>query len=257
MVVDERTQRPRPAGQRPAPRGGRRAAAQAGAYWPALLIWHVAAPPGHVLEAVRAEAARTEPRGVWLPRRRGVALLYPHRAVGEARARTHAWLEAIVACARRLAPASGAQAVVSAAPAPLSLVGARLRGLADLGELQSLAMRDRAVISERDMPLQRLLRDHLDRSAATAYLEGVLAPLIAWDREHQGGLLEVLEAALDYPAHEEAAQRCFMHRNTFRRRLNRALDIIGVSLEDPDMRLALHVALKLRALVAQPDGRRR
>jgi hypothetical protein len=36
-----------------------------------------------------------------------------------------------------------------------------------------------------------------------------------------------------------------MHRNTFRHRYNQAAEILGHSLDEPDVRLAVHVALKL------------
>jgi DNA-binding PucR family transcriptional regulator len=38
-----------------------------------------------------------------------------------------------------------------------------------------------------------------------------------------------------------------MHRNTFRRQLGKALELIDVDLTCPEERLALHVALKMRA----------
>jgi hypothetical protein len=65
-------------------------------------------------------------------------------------------------------------------------------------------------------------------------------------------LLAVLEAALDYPRHEQAAHRCYMHRNTFRHRLQMATQVLGHDLEDPDVRLAMHVALKLRRMIEAP-----
>jgi hypothetical protein len=39
-----------------------------------------------------------------------------------------------------------------------------------------------------------------------------------------------------------------MHRNTFRHRLRQALGVLGADLDDPAMRLALHVAIKLRRI---------
>ena len=41
-----------------------------------------------------------------------------------------------------------------------------------------------------------------------------------------------------------------MHRNTFRHRVHQAREVLGDTLEDPDVRLAVHVALKLRRLLA-------
>ena len=42
----------------------------------------------------------------------------------------------------------------------------------------------------------------------------------------------------------------FMHRNTFRRQLGKALELIDVDLTCPEERLALHVALKMRSFDA-------
>jgi DNA-binding PucR family transcriptional regulator len=44
-----------------------------------------------------------------------------------------------------------------------------------------------------------------------------------------------------------------MHRNTFRRHMTQALELVDADLEDPDDRLTLHVALKLRRLLALPQ----
>ena len=79
-----------------------------------------------------------------------------------------------------------------------------------------------------------------------------IGALLAWDGERHGDLLTVLEAALDYPQHEQAANRCYMHRNTFRQRLQMATQVLGHDLEDPDVRLATHVALKLRRMIRPP-----
>jgi DNA-binding PucR family transcriptional regulator len=44
-----------------------------------------------------------------------------------------------------------------------------------------------------------------------------------------------------------------MHRNTFRHRLRQAARLAGDPLDDPERRLALHVALKLhRMRVSRP-----
>jgi DNA-binding PucR family transcriptional regulator len=37
-----------------------------------------------------------------------------------------------------------------------------------------------------------------------------------------------------------------MHRNTFRHRLRQAMEFLGDALDDPEVRVAVHVALKLR-----------
>jgi hypothetical protein len=112
---------------------------------------------------------------------------------------------------------------------------------------------ERPLLWSRTFGLERFLRDHVGAAGARRFVDEQLAPLIGWDAEHQTGLLAVLEAALDHPRHDEAARHCFMHRNTFRHRLRQALAVLGDPLEDPDSRLAVHVALKLRRLAAAAE----
>jgi len=92
------------------------------------------------------------------------------------------------------------------------------------------------------------LLETLDPRQASAFIEGQLAGLQAYDREHGSNLQGVLELALDHDNRNTAARAAFMHRNTFRRQLRKALELIDVDLACPEERLALHVALKMRAL---------
>jgi purine catabolism regulator len=105
----------------------------------------------------------------------------------------------------------------------------------------------RPVASARDHPLARLL-ERVDARAATSFVHEQLAVLAAHDREHGTNLLRVLELALDHHDRNAAARAAFMHRNTFRRQLRNALELIDADLDCPEERLALHLALKLRAL---------
>jgi hypothetical protein len=90
------------------------------------------------------------------------------------------------------------------------------------------------------------LLGRLDARQAATFIEHRLAPVVAHDREHGTDLQGVLELALDHPHRHEAADAAYMHRNTFRRQLDRALRLLDVDLRRPDERLALHLALKLR-----------
>ena len=92
------------------------------------------------------------------------------------------------------------------------------------------------------------LLETLDPRQASAFIEGQLGGLQAYDHEHGTNLQRVLELALDHDNRNTAADAAFMHRNTFRRQLRRALELIDVDLACPEERLALHVALKMRAL---------
>jgi purine catabolism regulator len=177
-----------------------------------------------------------------------MVLLHPTGGAG-----ARAWFEHVVRYARRLAPSAGARAVVADGPAGvLGLAGcvAELEGLSRLGPR---ANEEVPVLSARQYALDRLLAQVVERRELRAFVAEQVGRLIEWDREHHGDLLVVLEAALDFPRHEQAAHRCFMHRNTFRHRLRHATEVLGRDLDDPDVRLATHVALKLRKAV-EPDG---
>jgi PucR family transcriptional regulator, purine catabolism regulatory protein len=105
---------------------------------------------------------------------------------------------------------------------------------------------DAPVLQAEQFALDRLLSQSVDRRAAGAFVDEQLGPLLAYDAEHGGDLAHVLEAGLDFPRHDVAARRCFMHRNTFRHRMRMATSVLGRDLDDPDVRLAVHLALKLR-----------
>ena len=225
----------------------RRQAAELGlqladAYWAAVMTWRHMAPRQDVLEAVERESVQAGAFAV--PRGRGMVLLYPG-------ADASAWFERVVACARRLAPAAGVQAIAIDAPVDLPALGARVAELEALSRLGPRA-EDQPVLSARQYGLDRLLLHGVRRNEAQAFVLEQIGALLAWDGEHHGDLLTVLEASLDYPLHEQAAHRCYMHRNTFRQRLRMATQVLGHDLEDPDVRLATHVALKLRRMIRPP-----
>lgn len=227
----------------------------ADAYWPAILTWHGIAPALPVTERLardalsRAEGSLT----ALLPRR--IVLLYPCRD-GDS-AERFAWLTQIVAQARTLAPSFPAQAIVGEAAVELAGVSAEVAELDALWRLGPRVERSRPVVTVRSYALERLFWEHLDAAAARRFVDEQLERLTAWDREHRTDLLSVLEAALDLPRHDQAASSCFMHRNTFRHRLQQAEEVLGTKLQDPDERLAVHVALKLHRLLAasSPDTR--
>lgn len=222
----------------------------ADAYWPAILTWHGVTPPGAVVEGVAREASGLAEGSLTAVLSRRIVLLHPSPDGGDGRSLD--WMREVVGQARALAPSFPAQAIAAEAAVELGAVSA---GVAELDALRRLGPRvegDRLVVSAREYALECLLWKHLDASVAGAFVREQLEPLIAWDREHRTDLLSVLEAELDFPRHDQAARSCFMHRNTFRHRVHQAREVLGDTLEDPDVRLAVHVALKLRRLLSRP-----
>jgi PucR family transcriptional regulator, purine catabolism regulatory protein len=76
-----------------------------------------------------------------------------------------------------------------------------------------------------------------------------LAPLLNGDAHES--LLATLEMFFTTNGNTfQAAQRLGLHRNTLTYRLNRIQELLGVTLDDPDVRLALHLALKIRQVTS-------
>lgn len=231
----------------------------AGAYWPAILTWHGTPPPGPLLERLARHALGSTEGGLAALLQRRVVLLRPSRDDDAAAEREEAFacLAQVVAHAGTLAPSFPPQAIVGEQAVPVAGVSAAIAELQALCRLGPRTEDGRPVVPTRAFALERLFREHLDAAAAHRFVAEQLERLAAWDREHRTDLLAVLEAALDFPRHDQAASRCYMHRNTFRHRLQQAGELLGTPLDDPDERLAVHVALKLRRIAASADGEAR
>jgi sugar diacid utilization regulator len=216
----------------------------ADAYCPAMLGWRGRPPRPDVTEAI-GEPPADASGALSVPIAERAILLHP--ADGhEGGTRALEWFRTVAERARRLAPTARPQVIVDERALPLRDLSAGVAELDALWRMGPRAEDEQPLVSVRHYALDRLLARTADSTAASDFVRQQLGPLIAWDDEHQGDLLTVLEAALDFPRHDVAAARCFMHRNTFRHRLRHATELLGDALDDPEMRLAVHVALKLR-----------
>jgi hypothetical protein len=222
------------------------------AYWPAVLSWGAGPPAADIVERIDREARRLHRGGLTAASNGRVVLLHP----GDGGAPSvMSWLEHVVAQARRAAPHARPQVVAGEAPVALEDLCASVARLRRLSGYGSGAEPGRSVVAARQYALERLLGEALAPEETRSFVDDLLGGLITWDREHRSDLLRVLEAALDSPRHDQAALRCYMHRNTFRLRLRKALLVLGDDFEDPGVRLAVHVALKLRHVTARATDR--
>ncbi len=223
------------------------------AYHAAVLAWPDGTPRPGMLRAVQVEATRLAPRSLSVAVDGVVVLLYPE-GPGSAQ-RASAWTEHVVSFARPVGSSQAAQALAGGAAHPLPELRDAVDNLLVLSRFLGAARDGTPVVPVERFGLEHLLSRGLDPRAAAAFVDAQLRQLVAWDAEHDDHLLDVLEAALDLPRHGLAAERCFMHRNTFRQRLRHALELAGGSLEEPERRLALHVAMKLRRVLAEEPPR--
>jgi PucR C-terminal helix-turn-helix domain len=220
----------------------------ADAYWPAILGWrgHPARPD--IADAIDREA-RARANGALSVMRAGrTVLLHPNDGANGG-SRALEWFREVARRARRLAPTARPQVIMGEHELGLGELSAGVAELDELWEMGPRAEDDQPLVSVRHYALDRLLARTAGTSEASKFVRQWIGPLIAFDREHQADLLVVLEAGLDLPRHDVAAARCYMHRNTFRHRFRHATEILGGNLEDPDVRLAVHVALKLRRIM--------
>lgn len=141
------------------------------------------------------------------------------------------WLRAFAAAA------PGARGVLGA-PGPLEQLPTSLRRAAD-------ALRDTAPGELTDLGGSGGLADAgspLDTPQLRVWAQLRLAPL-ADDRT----LADTLAAYLRTRSEQAAARELNVHRHTVRNRLARAHALLGVSLDDPDIRAELWLALRLAA----------
>ncbi len=81
--------------------------------------------------------------------------------------------------------------------------------------------------------------------AVRAFADGLLRPLYEHDATGRGDLVDSLRAWLSrHGQWDAAAADLGVHRHTLRYRMRRVEEILGRSLDDPDVRMELWLALK-------------
>ena len=79
-----------------------------------------------------------------------------------------------------------------------------------------------------------------------------LGPLLDQDARNNGALIETLEGFFQCNGNlSETARTMHLHRNSLLYRLGRIEELLGRSLEDPELRLSLQIALKIRHLLVK------
>lgn len=219
----------------------------AGGSLPCLLSWLSGDPTDADLASIRV-VVRRRGRGrlVSVDRRRHVILVSEGQQPAMTRRRLSETIAEVVQVVRDRRPDAEIHTVVGQRMRPgehLGIVASRLSRV----EREAVACGCESVASARHYSLACLL-ERLDVRDATAFVQEQLASLADHDREHGTSFLLVLEMALDHHDRNAAALAAFMHRNTFRRQLRKALELIDADLDCPEERLALHLALKVRAL---------
>lgn len=88
-----------------------------------------------------------------------------------------------------------------------------------------------------------------DKADLSRLVEGILGPIIEYDRQHNVPLLRTLQAYLAADCHlKQAAQSLYVHEKTVRYRLQRVEDLTGLRIDRQEDRFNIQLALKVLRL---------
>ncbi len=101
--------------------------------------------------------------------------------------------------------------------------------------------------------IYRLLYDLEEQPAVRRFTDEIIRPLAEYDVQNRGSLIKTVEAYFTHHGNiSQTAESLFVHRNTLLYRMERIQELTGLQLDQSNMRLALHLALKLWQL--RPEG---
>jgi PucR family transcriptional regulator, purine catabolism regulatory protein len=83
-------------------------------------------------------------------------------------------------------------------------------------------------------------------TAVQSFCRQLIGPLAEYDQRHRSNLVQTLDAYFQHHGNiSQTAETLFVHRNTLLYRLERIQELTGKGLDQSDMRLAFHLALKI------------
>lgn len=115
----------------------------------------------------------------------------------------------------------------------------------------ALRLREPQSLYFGDLSVYRLLFQLEGHPELEAFCREVLGPLL--DYEGGGDLLETLEAFCEKLGNlSQTAEKLYIHRNSLLYRMERIAQVTGLDVNNPDTRLAVHLALKVRKMLLPP-----
>ncbi|MEU5325593.1 PucR family transcriptional regulator [Streptomyces parvus] len=213
-----------------------------------LLIAEAAAPAGPELftETMEAAAARSGEALLLVPEGEGERVVVLAADGGAAVAACAAYAEAQDDRAPREGGAEDSDVVVGlSAPAGPIAVSAAYKQAEQA--LSVARRRGRALVEHEELAAGSVLPLLAD-DAVRAFADGMLRALHEHDAKGRGDLVASLRAWLSrHGQWDAAAADLGVHRHTLRYRMRRVEEILGRSLDDPDVRMELWLALKATA----------
>ena len=102
------------------------------------------------------------------------------------------------------------------------------------------------IVEFNSLGVYRLLSELEENDAIQRFAMQIIGPLVRYDEDHRGSLMQTLSAYFSHHGNiSQTAESLFVHRNTLLYRMDRIQELTGQDLNNADMRLALHLSLKL------------
>ncbi len=127
--------------------------------------------------------------------------------------------------------------------------------------LQAMALSERLKLNNQfvefnSLGIYRLLYDLEELPQVRLFTDEIMMPLAEYDAQNRGSLVKTVEAYYDHHGNiSQTAESLFVHRNTLLYRMERIQELTGLQLDQANMRLALHLALKMWQL--RPEDERK
>lgn len=110
----------------------------------------------------------------------------------------------------------------------------------------------RQIVEFNSLGVYQLLSELENIKVVEDFSNQIIAPLAKYDDDHNGSLVQTLEAYFSHHGNiSRTAESLFVHRNTLLYRMDRIQELTGQDLNNANMRLALHLSLKLFQLRLQ------
>ncbi len=126
--------------------------------------------------------------------------------------------------------------------------------------LQAMELAERLNLTSQfvefsSLGIYRLLYDLEGFDQVRRFTDEIMRPLVEYDEQNRGSLVKTVEAYFDHHGNiSQTAESLFVHRNTLLYRMDRIEELTGLNLTQSNMRLALHLSLKLWQL--RPEAAR-
>jgi purine catabolism regulator len=102
------------------------------------------------------------------------------------------------------------------------------------------------LVEYNSLGIYQLLAQLDGNPVVAEFSEQIIGPLAEYDRRHRSSLVQTIDAYFSHHGNiSQTAESLFIHRNTLLYRLERIQELTEQDLNQADMRLAMHLALKL------------